>query len=371
MSPGDLPGRRPTATPRARSFPLLESSLPRPDASPIIVVDDDPAVMSSLSRFLERLGYPVRGFVDPLEARKALESGEPVHLLVTDKEMPFLDGIALARFALETDPNTVAMIVTGKGDVDSAVEALRIGVVDYLVKPVDVGMLGVAVQRALLTRAQAIFHRELHGRLRAEVEAKTAEVERQKASLEALTIASLSALVRLLEARSRHFQGHSQTVSRVGAAVAAALGLPAADVEAVRVAGLLHDIGMIAVPDAIIDKGRNLTPDEYSRVRAHPDLAEEVLRPFPHLGRAVDYVLYHHERLDGSGYPAGLQAPDIPLGAQIVGVADAYAALVESRAFRDAVSPEEAIAILRGAEGKWFAGRLLDALERAVLEPGG
>lgn len=345
----------------------MESHVPRPDASPVVVVDDDPAVMDSVKRLLERLGYPVRGFNDPRHARAALESGEPVHLLITDKEMPGIDGIALARYALEADPNTVVMILTGKGDVESAAEALRLGMVDYLLKPVDFSALELAVQRALMARAQAIYHRQLHGRLREEVADKTSEVERQKARLEAVTVASLSALVRLLEARSRHFVGHSQQVSTLAAAMAADLGLPPGEVEAVRIAGLLHDIGMVAVPDAIIDKGDDLDAGEFALVREHPRLAEEILRPFPHLGSAVDYVLYHHERLDGSGYPEGLRGQEIPFGAHVVGVADAYVALVESRAFRDAAIPEDALSTLRGAEDTWFPGRVLDSLERSVV----
>jgi len=346
----------------------LDSFLPRPDASPVFVVDDDAAVMDSIRRVLERLGYPVRGYVDPRAARESFEAGESPHLLITDKEMPGMDGISLARHALEADPNTVVIMLTGKGDVESAAEALRMGMVDYLLKPVDVPTLEVAVQRALLARAQALYHRDLHGRLRDEVASKTDELERQQKRLEAVTVASLSALVRLLEARSRYFQGHSQAVSDLATAIARELGLPPAEVEAVRVAGLLHDIGMIAVPDAVIDKGEDLTPEEEALVREHPRLAEEVLRPFPHLGMVAEYVVHHHERLDGSGYPDGLRGGEIPLGAQIVGVADVYVALVASRAFRDASIPDDALATLRGAEDYWFAGRVLDALE--AIAPG-
>jgi putative nucleotidyltransferase with HDIG domain len=331
-----------------------------------MVVDDHPAVLESLTHFLQRLGYPVKGFVDPADARRALEAGESVHLLVTDLAMPGIQGIDLIQSALEADPTTVAIVVTGVGEVESAAEALRLGVVDYLLKPVDLTLLGLAVQRALRTRAQSIFHREAYGRLRADVEIKSAEVERKNAELESITLTSLSALVQLLEARSPHFQDHSQAVSRLAAAMATVMELPSEEVEAVRVAGLLHDIGMIAVPDSIIDKHDKLTDQEFARVREHPRLAEEVLRPFPNLGRAVDYVLFHHERLNGSGYPEGRRSRDIPLGAQIVGVADSYVALLETRAFREAVSEDEAIAMLRGAEGNLLAGKVLDALEASL-----
>jgi putative nucleotidyltransferase with HDIG domain len=259
------------------------------------------------------------------------------------------------------------MVITGRPDFESAIKALRLGVVDYLLKPLDPGTFEAAVRRALLARAQAEFHRRVHGRLRDEVQQKTAELERKHAQLEKVTVASLSALVRLLEARSHHFEGHSQQVARVAELIARHLSLPQHEVEAVRTAGLLHDIGMISVPDSILNKGEDLTPSEYETVREHPLLAERVLRPFTHLGQAVDYVVGHHERLDGSGYPKGLTGSDISLGAQIVSVADVYVALRESRPFREAVPPDEAIATMRGTQGKWFAGKVLDALEAGEL----
>ena len=343
----------------------MDSSLPKPHASPILLVDDEPAVLESIKRILQRLGYPVKAFSDPLAARQALESGEPVHLVITDKEMPGMSGIELARHALEADPNTVVIVITGQGDVESAAEALRMGMVDYLLKPVDIPVLELAVHRALLHRAQGMYHRDLYGKLRDEVLVKSAELDRQTARLGEVTVAGLSALVRLLEARSAHFLGHSQAVSDLAVAIAVELGLPPVEVEAIRVAGLLHDIGMVGIPDAIIDKGENLTSGEMARVRQHPLLAEEVLRPFPNLGPAVDYVVCHHERLDGSGYPAGLRGREIPLGAQVVAVADVFVALIESRPFRGATLPEDALATLRGAEDTWVLGRVLDALDSA------
>jgi putative nucleotidyltransferase with HDIG domain len=334
-----------------------------------MIVDDDPAVLSALSRCLKRLGYPVAAYGDPVAARAAIDEASP-HLLIVDKQMPEIDGLSLARHALEADPSTVTILISGGADVESAVEALRMGVVEFLMKPLDLEVFEIAVQRALHTRAQALFHRHRHGRLREEVGEKAAELERQKAQLEAVTIASLSALVHLLEARSRHFEGHSQNVSEVAEAMARQLGLGDAEVEAVRIAGLLHDIGMIAVPDAILNKREGLTPGETERVREHTRLAERVLRPFTHLGPAVDFVVSHHERLDGSGYPDGLAGKEISLGAQIVAGADVYSALIESRPFREAVTPEEALATLRGAEGVWFSRVVLDALEGAVREGG-
>ena len=340
-------------------------SPPKPNDSPVLIVDDERAILDSMKRILERMGYPVTAFNDPIEAVKRLESGDPVHLVLTDKEMPGMSGVELARHALEADPSTVVIMLTGRGDVESATEALRMGMVDYLLKPVDISVLEMAVGRALLQRAQGMYHREMHGKLREEVAIKTEELERQSESLQAMTVASLSALVGLLEARSPFFVGHSQTVSEVAVAIAVELGLSRAEVETMRVAGLLHDIGMVAVPDSVIDKGADLTAEDWAQVRRHPVLAEEVLTPFPHLGAAVDYIVAHHERRDGSGYPAGLTERSIPLGAQILGAAEVYVGLTESRPFREATVSEEALATMRQKEDVWFDGRVLNALEAA------
>jgi putative nucleotidyltransferase with HDIG domain len=140
-----------------------------------------------------------------------------------------------------------------------------------------------------------------------------------------------------------------------------------AEVEAVRVAGLLHDVGMMAVPDALVHKPKALTPDEFAIIRSHCDRGVEILEPMKHLGRTIRYVHEHHERWDGSGYPAGKKGDEISLGGQIVGIAEAWIAILESRAYRQSFTREEGLKILEAKRGVWFSPEVTDALRRADI----
>jgi putative nucleotidyltransferase with HDIG domain len=280
--------------------------------------------------------------------------------------MPGLDGVELSRLALEEDPDLPIVILTTNGDVESATEVFRLGISDYLLKPPDLPQIEDTVSRALQRRAQKEFHREAEAWMRREVEIRAQEAEDKTRQLEEVTVGALTALVRILEARIPQFEGHSQAVSRLCKKMAEELGLPEEEVIACRDAGFLHDIGMIAIPDKLLEKPTGLTPEESKRVQEHCRTGAEILHQFSHLGPVSEYVLLHHERLDGSGYPEGLDGEEIPLGAQIVGAADSFCAITEDRPFRPGNTPTAALEILRGAEDLWYSPRIIDALERAV-----
>jgi HD-GYP domain-containing protein (c-di-GMP phosphodiesterase class II) len=200
--------------------------------------------------------------------------------------------------------------------------------------------------------------------MREDLEARARDVERGKEQLEAVTLRALSALIRTLEARTPHFDGHSRAVAELSEKIAKELDLPAGEVGLCKTAGFLHDIGMIAIPDKILEKASPLTEEEARQIQGHCAVAREILEPFAHLGPVPEYVYHHHERVDGSGYPDGLKEEEIPLPAQVVGVAESFTALVETRAFRPAHSLPEALEILLGTEGIWHSKRVLEALTR-------
>ena len=350
----------PKGTPYHRPSQAL---LPQPQDTPVYVVDDDLAIVEALVHFLGERGYQVSGFHHPEEAQEAIRT-EPPHLLVIDRNMPGLGGLDLARIALEEDPDIGVVILTGAQKVELAIEAFRLGAADYLLKPLDFGEIESTVRRVLIRRGQEIFHRETEARMRMEVEDRTRKLEKKHRLLEGVTVGALSALVELLEQKSPHFQGHSQAVAQLSEALATGLRLPRSEIRACKTAGYLHDIGMIAVPDAILEKTSALSPEESQKIQEHCRVGRDLLEPFTHLGPVPVYVFHHHERVDGSGYPTGLSGNEIPLGAQIVGAADSLQALMEPRPFRDAHSPEEAIEILIGTAGIWHSTDVLAALAR-------
>jgi response regulator RpfG family c-di-GMP phosphodiesterase len=328
-------------------------------------VDDDIMIIESVVQFLEGLGYRAVGFQDPKVAEKAIRESPP-HLLVVDRNMPGLGGMDLARIALEEDPDIGVVILTGAQEVRLAIDAFRLGVADYLLKPLDFGDIEDTVRRVLIRRAQTLFHRETETRMRQEVEDRTRRLESKHRLLEGVTVGALTALVELLEEKNPHFVGHSQAVATLSERIAVELQLPRSEVRACKTAGFLHDIGMIAVPDAILEKTSALTDEESSRIQDHCRIGKDLLQPFTHLGPVPEYVFHHHERVDGSGYPSGLLGDQTPFGAQIVAAAESFQALVEPRPYRDAHSPEEAIGILVGTAGIWHSDEILTALSRLL-----
>ena len=358
------PSSGPKGTPPSRP---AQSRLQPPSETPVYVVDDDQPIVDALDHFLSERGYRTRGFLDPRAALEAIREVTP-HLLIADRNMPGMGGFDLARTALEEDPDIGVVILTGTREVELAIEAFRLGAADYLLKPLDFGEIEKTVRRVLIRRGQEIFHRDTEARMRKDVERRTQELERKTKLLEGVTVGALTALVELLEQKTPHFQGHSQAVALLSENLAGELGLPRTEVRACKTAGFLHDIGMIAVPDQILEKSSPLSPEESVQIQEHCRIGKDLLGPFSHLGPVPDYVFHHHERIDGSGYPAGLAGPDIPLGAQIVAAADSFRALVEPRPYRPAHSPSEAIEILIGAAGIWHSEQVLSALAR--IHPG-
>jgi putative nucleotidyltransferase with HDIG domain len=323
----------------------------------VFVVDDDPVFSNLVTTYLARLGYPVQSFLDPREALARLPERLP-HILIADIDMPEMSGIELAEEAQRLDPDVGVVFVTALGAEGLAEMSVGDRVPDHLSKPLDFDELARVVQRTFIKRAAAGYHRAM-------VAWMHDEVERNAAAVREVTLGTLGALVNALDARSRHFRGHSQAVAMQAAAVAQTLGLDVEEVEVVRVAGLLHDVGMIAIPDAVVEKPDALTAEEYRLIRTHCAVGVGILEPMKHLGSAITYIGEHHERWDGSGYPRGRRGEEISLGGQIVGISEAWTAILESRAYRTGRSREEGMAILQEQKDVWFSEAVTDALERA------
>lgn len=334
---------------------------PTPEETDVYVVDDETRVLDAVSRFLGKQGYRIQSFPHPEKALEAIR-GLPPAVLVTDKTMPVMSGLDLAERALETDPSIGVIVMTGMGDEASAQQALQIGAVDYLTKPFELKTLARSVSRAVMRRAEHEFRRQMFGWLKVEVEQKTAQNEQ-------LTLGVLSVLVNALEACREHFSGHSERVASAAALLSRELDMSPELVTIVRAGGLLHDIGMIAVPDRIVEKADTLTTEEYRELQLHCQRGADILEPLEHLGEPARYVLEHHERADGSGYPLGLEGSAISRRGQIVGLGESWIALREDRPYRVGASRAEAFATLAEA-GERFAPELITALER-VLERDG
>lgn len=327
-----------------------------PDVSEVsvVVVDDERVSLELVTRSLLQIGHPVQAFSRPREALSAMRMDPPA-VLVTDLVMPELSGVELVREARRIDPDMGLVLVTGVGDEQAAATMGRLEVSAYLTKPVDRAALLAAVQRAYVNRAAQEHHQSM-------VEWMYTTLDRNAAAIRDVTMGTLGTLMNALDARSPHFQGHSRAVAMQAAAVAQTLDLSEKDIDEIHAAGLLHDIGMIGVPDAIVDKPSTLSEEEAALIRTHCEAGASIIEPMRHLGSASRYVLEHHERLDGSGYPHGKRGEEISLGGQIVGIAEAWAGILDDRAYREGRPREEGMEILLTQQGRWFAAELTEAL---------
>ncbi len=331
----------------------------------ILVVDDESTIRLALSRFLRSRGFEVEVADSGTAALEQL-SASKFALMLCDLRMPGLSGLDTVPRALQLDGDLGVIMLTAVNDAASATEALSSGAFDYLLKPVELPDLQSAVERAMRRRSHAIEKRANDRLIREEVNIRTAELEREKAALRALTVSIAETLINAMEAKDVYLRGHSHRVAELGAAIACELGLDAAMVERVRLAGRLHDVGKIGIREAVLNKAGPLTEEEFAHVKDHVRFGVEILRPLQHLGEALDYVQDHHEHWDGSGYPRALSGTQIALGGRILTAADAFDALTSQRAYRDPLPPATTLDYLRTQAGRLLEPRIYDALRDVV-----
>ena len=302
----------------------------------IFIADDDVSARRLLRRVLEGAGYRVDEAFDGTSARAALERSTP-DLLILDIHMPGTDGIALCR-DIKRNPATSLMPiihVTGSTSRDERLDALAAGSDEFVGKPFDI--------EELLTRVRSLL--------------RTRRLTAHLVSAEAVMIA----LARTVEARDLYTERHLYRVANRAVRTATALGAAAPLIETVRLGGLLHDLGKIAVPDRVLLKPGPLNREEFAFVRMHPETGAGIVRPLEPYTAPQPVVLHHHERLDGKGYPAGLRGAQIPVAARIVSVSDAFDAITSDRPYRAGNSVETAMQILRDGRGGQWDPEVVDA----------
>jgi putative two-component system response regulator len=334
----------------------------------VLMVDDDAAVREAVEAHLTHRGFEVLTAGSGQEALGILARQKISSMLVDTRLFGTLSGELLSR-ALERDPNLAILASSSSPQVDEAVHYLQYGALDYLRKPFDLTRLEAALHRGHRRRAELVREREVARMLKEEVVSLGAELAREQTKLKGLSVATLEALVAVVEARDPWFTGHSLRVAQLAASIAAETGRSDEEVEQVRQAGLLHDIGMIAVPEGLLSKQGPLSPSEFEAVKRHTVVGSEILAPLPHLSAVAGFVRGHHERWDGKGYPDGIAGEAIPWGARLIGAAEVYDALATARPYREQLTPELAAERMRGMIGTVLAPEVHRGLA-AVVERG-
>jgi len=323
------------------------------EACTILIVDDEQPIRRLLRGKLTAEGYCC---CEAGNAEQALEvlKNEKVSLVLLDIKMPGKSGVDLLPEIRASYPDTAVVMATALGATEVAVHCMKHGAYDFVTKPFDLDDVVLSVSRALERRRLELEVRDY----REHLENKVAE---QAEKIRASFVRAITSLAYALEARDTYTSGHSQRVAEIAVAIAAALELPQESVERVRLAGLLHDIGKIGVREAVLNKPGSLTDEERRHMQEHPEIGERVLSPVTDDGEILQLIRSHHERFDGTGYPDGLKGPQIPLGARILAVADAYEAMTSERPYRKAMSRETALAELVRCKGTQFDPRAVDA----------
>ncbi len=331
----------------------------------LLVVDDEEPIRSALKRFLSQQSYEVMTAATGDEALEALERHK-VACILLDVRLPDANGVDLVPKVLELEPNAAVLMLTAVNDAASAALCMQRGAMDYLTKPVDLTDLLRAIQRALRRRDTMIESQQINHWLKEEVAIRTAELRMERANLERISVATLEALVNALEAKDPYLRGHSARVADLAATVAAEIALDEEEVEMIRTAGRLHDIGKIGIREEILNKQGPLTDEEFEHVKNHTVTGSQILAPLAHLKHIIDIVRSHHERWDGKGYPDGLAGEEIPLGARIIGAVEIYDALTTSRPYQEKMVPELAIERLRDLVGTVIDPRVHKSLQSVV-----
>jgi len=308
----------------------------------ILVVDDQDANRQMVRYVLEPLGYDVEEAADGEEAMESVARRVP-DLVLCDVVMPRRDGYSVCK-ALKEDPKTrlvPIVMLTSLDQLPDKVKAVELGADDYLTKPFNVVELTTRV-RSLLSLKHF-----------------TDEFEHASKVLESIAL--------VVESRDKYTGDHCRRLGRYGTLVGRAMGLPEDDLRALYLAGIFHDLGKIAVSDAVLNKRGRLTPEEIAVMRSHPVVGADLCRTMRTMETIVPLIRHHHERLDGSGYPDGLQGKEISRVVRILSVVDVYDALATDRPYREALPHAKCMEIMcEEVRRGWWDADVLEVLDRCL-----
>jgi putative two-component system response regulator len=308
----------------------------------ILVADDQESNRELFSELLTAQGLKVITAADGAAALDQL-SRVPTDLVLLDVMMPQLNGFEVCA-KIKANPETdliPVILVTGLSDKESRIEGIRVGADDFLTRPVD--------RTELLARVRSLLKLKL----------RTDELERAELVL--------FSLARSIESKDPYTHGHCERLSEYSSHLGAQLGLPEDHVTALRRAGVVHDVGKVAVPDAILLKPGPLTEEEWKIMKEHPAVGERICAPLKSFRLVTPVIRHHHEKFDGSGYPDGLRGEAIPICARVLQIVDVYDALTTERPYKRAFSSNEALLTMKQEVTKgWWDPNIFEEFARLI-----
>jgi putative nucleotidyltransferase with HDIG domain len=325
----------------------------------ILIVDDEEAIREVVSTMLEAKGYHCTAVQNGRVAQEEVKKCTP-DLVLSDMIMPEMDGIKLLEWMRQYDPEVPVIMVTAIHDISTALEAIRRGAYDYILKPFEKDQLFLGVEHALQHRRLIAENRNYQRNLEQLVEEKTSRLTEAIAQLEQSYDDTLEALGSALDLKDAETEGHCQRVTAFCISIAKSMPVPNPYLAVLARAAFLHDIGKMAIPDGILRKPGPLNDEEKRIMREHCQIGYNMLIRIPFLRDAAEIVLAHQEFFDGTGYPRGLKGEQIPLGARIFTIADSLDAMISDRPYRKALPMSHARGEIQRCSGTQFDPQVVE-----------
>jgi putative nucleotidyltransferase with HDIG domain len=331
----------------------------------VLIADDETHLREVVCRWVQSIGWRT---AEAATAPRALEQMNSLRadIAICSVNMSGPSGIWLASQLRERFPETAIIMAASTRDIEAALASLRNDAVDYLLKPFDRGRLYEAVTLARDWHAAAAESDQLHHALRQRLRRRRVSVAATVAQAQHSSADALEMLIALLQLHERDSRGHATRVARLSLALADQLGVDPAAADTLEQAALLHDIGKLDMPASILEKPAPLDDEEWEVMRTHPQVGYELLRDQPRFADAAALVWSHHECFDGSGYPRGLRGAEIPYGARILAVADAYDSMTQPHTQRPALPSALAVQEIERCSGRQFDPSCAGALDEVL-----
>jgi putative two-component system response regulator len=323
----------------------------------ILIVDDEASIRKLLTRKLSKEGYQCEDADSAEQVLDRLKSNT-TDLVILDIKMPGKSGIELLPEIKANYPHTAVIMATAVNDIGIAIQCMKQGSDDYVCKPFSLEEVLASVIRTLEKRSLQLKIEEYQRHLEEKVDCQTKKIRD-------IFLSAIEALVSALEAKDKYTAGHSRRTADIAVALGKELGLSEDNIEDLRWAGLLHDVGKIAVDQLIQNKLGKLTHEEYEHIMIHASVGAGIVKPVVNR-EIVEIIKHHHDHYDGTGLHQVIAGKDIPLGARILAVADAFDAITSERPYRPAMSKEFACTEIEQCKSKQFDPKVVSAFSNIM-----
>lgn len=325
----------------------------------ILIVDDEEVICNVLERRLTKEGYPCATAHNGKEALSWFYKNS-FSLIISDIKMPEMTGIELLQKVKAIDPKMKIIMVTAYPEIDLAVDAMRLGAYDFIIKPADLDLIVMSVKKALESKRLEEEVEAYHNRLEELVEERTAKLRQAYRFLKKSHLDSVKVLAEAIDAKDPYTRGHSDRVKRMSLAIARRMGFSEERLETLEYGALLHDIGKIGIKDEVLQKQGKLSQEEYEYIREHPLIGVKIVEGVEFFKDKIPIIRHHHEFYDGSGYPDGLKGEAIPLEARIISLPDAFDAMTSVRPHRGVMPLQDVLSELERCRGRQFDPNILE-----------